>query len=108
MLKSFPEPEEPFVPLKNLKNAGCLLIDFHWLRNSKIAAEEANRLKIPVVGEVDGKINKNTEEILRRIDYIIAAENCALSLDAGKDYRQACKILREQGMFFTEHSVLAL
>jgi len=97
MLKWFPEPDNAFQSFKELNRAGCLIVDFHWLQSSKKAVLYAKKMNIPVVGEIDGKINKQTREILQHIDYSIASQYCMASLGGGKDYRKACRVLMDYG-----------
>ena len=91
-----PEPDEPVGSLDRLRTAGCLLIDGTRHNSALRAVREANRLGVPVVGDV-GAVDDAARELLAHMDYAIASEMCARRLGAGDDLRKACEMIRATG-----------
>jgi len=98
------EPDEAIGSPGSLCSAGCLLVDGTLCSTALPAAQEARRLGVPVVGDIE-KINRNTRALMRHMDYAIASEDCAAKLGTGDDYRKACEAIRAMG---PRHVVLTL
>ena len=90
------ERDEPIVSPEALAGAACLLVDGCQLSSALGAAEEANRLSIPVVSDV-GRITDANRPLMERVNYAIVPEMCARRLDAGDDLRKACEAIRAMG-----------
>ena len=98
------KPEEAIGSLESLSSAGCLLVDGTLCPTALPAAQEARRLGVPVVGDVE-RIDRDVRALMQHMDYAIASEDCAAELGTGDDYRKACEVIQAMG---PHHVVLTL
>ena len=94
--KPISDPLEPFGDLDRVAEAGCLIIDGARFVAARPAAQQAQKLGIPVVGDICW-ISKTTPEMLTLLDYAIVPETYAEMMGFGEDLEGACKSLCKQG-----------
>ena len=88
------KPTRAIGDLAHLADAGCLLID-HTLPASELrAAQEAQRLGVPVVSDTE-RLDKSCPEIFPFVDYAIVSERGARALN--DDLREACRSIQQMG-----------
>ena len=88
------KPDAAIGDLAHLADAGCLLID-HTLPASELrAAQEAQRLGVPVVSDTERLTEWHTE-IFPFVDYTIVSERGARAVN--ENLRDACRSIRQMG-----------
>jgi len=89
-------PPGPVGNLARLERAGCLLVD-HCQPDSEVrAARRAQELSIPVVSDTEG-LGERHRDIFAHVDYAILSQECARSLGAGDDWREAGRRVQDMG-----------
>lgn len=89
-------PPGPVGDLERLAGAGCLLVD-HCLPASEVgAARRARELGVPVVSDTES-LGERHRDVFAHVDYAILSQECARSLGAGDDWREAGRRVQEMG-----------
>jgi len=82
--------------LARLESAGCLLID-HGLPGAEArAAQRARELGVPVVTDTEG-LGERNRAVFAHVDYAVLSRDCAQTLDAGGDWREAGRRVQDLG-----------
>lgn len=100
----FGPQEQPIGALDRLRDAGCLLVDGSHPASALRAAQEAKRLRVPVVADIGG-MDDRWRALLAHVDYAIASEHCARALGIADDPPRVCETLCAMG---PPHAVLTL
>lgn len=89
-------PHGPVGDVARLDGAGCLLVDHCQSASEVRAAERARELGVPVVSDTEG-LGEHHREIFAHVDYAILSQECARTLGAGGDWREAGRRVQEMG-----------